>query len=110
MAKLTALPRFAQELLAACPRAGDGVHNWLFRAARALHPFFSDKRELALLLDKTVAGCGRDVPEQEIEDAIRNSAAVAWKPGQKQALLPARRGNPKWPDYDDDIFMLSLFS
>jgi hypothetical protein len=37
------LPRFAQDLLAGCPTAGAGVHNWLYRTARALHPYYADK-------------------------------------------------------------------
>jgi len=30
------LPAFVQDMLTACPRAGEGVHNWLFKVAR--HP------------------------------------------------------------------------
>lgn len=31
------LPPFLQDLLSAPPRAGEGVHNWLFSVARQLH-------------------------------------------------------------------------
>jgi hypothetical protein len=31
------LPPFLRDLLAAPPRAGEGVHPWLFRVARHLH-------------------------------------------------------------------------
>ena len=31
------LPPFLRELLAAPPRAGEGVHDWIFRVARQLH-------------------------------------------------------------------------
>lgn len=97
MAKLTALPRFARELLASCPDAGAGVHTWLFRAARVLHPFYSDKCELAHVLEAATAGCGREVPEQEIVDAVRNSAARAWKPGAKVGHAVAK--SSAWPRY-----------
>ena len=31
------LPAFVQDMLTARPRAGEGVHNWLFKVARQLH-------------------------------------------------------------------------
>jgi hypothetical protein len=31
------LPRFLKETLTAPPRAGEGVHNWLYCVARQLH-------------------------------------------------------------------------
>ena len=83
MAQLTQLPRFVLDLLAACPGAGAGVHQWLFRVARVLHPFYTDKHELAALIGSSAIGCGRDVTAGEIEAAIANSEACAWQPGQK---------------------------
>ncbi len=71
MAQLTQLPRFVLDLLAACPSAGAGVHNHLFRLARVLHPFYAYKAEMAALIAASVAGCGRDVPASEIEHAER---------------------------------------
>ena len=101
MAELKPLPQFARELLASCPSAGAGVHNWLFRTARVLHPFYADKQELALLLEAASAGCGRDVPEQEIIDAILNSAACAWKPGERRNPGIAKPAG--WPEYRRDL-------
>ena len=103
MAKLTRLPQFARELLASCPKAGGGVHNWLFRAARVLHHFYPNKRELALLLEKASANCGREVPEQEIIDAICNSASCAWNPGQPQTGTAGVVRTAAWPAYDRDL-------
>lgn len=94
---VNALPRFARELLASCPSTGGGVHNWLFRTARVLHPFFADKQELACVLENASANCGRNVPEPEIVDAVRNSAPCAWKPGERSQSSPA------WPEYDQDL-------
>ena len=90
MAQLTQLPRFVLDLLAACPAAGSGVHNHLFRLARVLHAFYPDKGEMAALIAASVAGCGRDVPASEIEEAIANSEACAWQPGQTSR--PVRLG------------------
>lgn len=77
------LPRFAHEMLSACPATGGGVHLWLFRMARVLHPFFEDKGRMADLLAQASAGCGREVPESEIHSAIANSQACAWQPRGK---------------------------
>ncbi len=91
----TRLPRFVRDLLAACPAAGAGVHNWLFRVARVLHPFYADKHELAALIDSAALGCGREIPASEIAAAIANSAACAWQPGQKTTHAPA--SGSRWP-------------
>ena len=56
------LPRFICDLLGACPAAGAGVHNWLFRCARVLHAFYPNRVELANLLAAAAAGCGRHIP------------------------------------------------
>lgn len=64
------LPRFVHDMLSACPAAGGGVHHWLFRTARVLHPFFEDKSRIAEMLAKAASGCGREVSESEILSAI----------------------------------------
>ena len=58
-----ALPRKVRELLASCPRAGGGVHNWLFRTAFKLHKRVSNQEELIELLAKAVSDCGRVVED-----------------------------------------------
>lgn len=77
------LPRFAHEMLSACPATGGGVHLWLFRVARVLHPFYADKGRMADLLAQASAGCGREVPQSEILAAVANSQACAWQPRGK---------------------------
>jgi hypothetical protein len=77
------LPRFAHKMLSDCPSAGGGVHRWLFRVARVLHPFCADKGQMADLLTQASSGCGREVPESEILAAIANSQACAWQPHGK---------------------------
>ena len=92
------LPRFLRGLLASCPPAGEGVHNWLFRTARYLHALFPDPEDIANLLEAASFNCGRRILRSEIEDAIRNSRAYAWVPGQAQsrcARIPA-----PWPSRD----------
>jgi len=102
MAELNRLPQFARKLLASCPTAGNGVHNWLFRAARVLHRYYPNKRELALLLEAASANCGREVPEREIIDAITNSESCAWNPGQKSSTTASAKAF-SWPRYNRDL-------
>jgi hypothetical protein len=94
-----ALPRFAKDFLASCPRTGSGVHNWLFRAARKLHPYYSDKEALEELLETAAYGCGREIPRREIRDAIANSEHCAYQTtNAHQARLTSQR---EWPDVDE---------
>jgi hypothetical protein len=72
------LPLFLRELLNASPRAGEGVHVWLFRVARQLHAHLPAS-EIVALLEKLVADCGRHVPRNEIVSAVQNSLPCAWQ-------------------------------
>jgi len=96
------LPRFALEMLAKCPRAGGGVHNWIFRVARALHWFYADKQEMAAVIARAAEGCGREVPLGEIEVAIMNSEASAWMPGGKKACTQSQSYRPPWPARNEE--------
>jgi hypothetical protein len=86
------LPPFLQNLIAAPPRAGEGVHDWLFRVARQLHAHLP-AGEIVNLLESRVQDCGRHVSRKEIEDAVKNSIPCAWQPSQHTTLKPAA----KWP-------------
>ncbi len=66
------LPAHLREMVASCPQSGDGVHRWLFHCARHLHHHLSPEN-IEHVLAEAVVGCGRDVPEREISDAVRNS-------------------------------------
>ena len=90
------LPRFILDLLAACPRAGEGVHLWLFKVARQLWPH-RERAEIIALLAATVADCGRHVPLSEIEAAVDKARDCAWRPGRNGFLnspAPVRA----WPE------------
>jgi hypothetical protein len=87
------LPMFVQEMLAAPPHAGEGVHDWLFRIGRQLHAHMP-ALEIVDLLENLVANCGRFVPRSEIVAAVQNSIPCAWQPGrQSQPIIAAQ----KWP-------------
>jgi hypothetical protein len=89
------LPQFAQDLLAAKPSRGGGLHNWLFCIARVLHGCRRQPDEIIELLYAITAG--EPVKPHEIEDAVENSKAVAWQPnGQTAAALR----QPTWPKLD----------
>ncbi len=87
------LPTFLQDLLARHPRAGEGVHDWLFRAARQLHAHLPAGQIVGLLLNR-VQGCGRHVSRKEIEDAVKNSIPCAWQPNGNAAPVQSAA---KWP-------------
>jgi hypothetical protein len=86
-------PPFLHELLASPPRAGEGVHVWLFRVARQLHAHLP-ACEIVGLLEAQVANCGRHVPRAEIVQAVQNALACAWQPSGKAGQAQAAS---KWP-------------
>jgi hypothetical protein len=88
------MPPFIDEMLAAPPRAGEGVHNYLFRVARQLHAHLPAV-EIVALLESRVQGCGRHVSRKEIEDAVKNALACAWQPSGNAA--PVQSVAHKWP-------------
>src|SRR5262245_15184300 len=86
------LPPFLQNLLASPPPAGQGVHNWLYRIARQLHPHMPEA-EIVNLLQTRVANCGRRVPRSEILDAVRNSRGLRRGRPERMHLDPKRLGH-----------------
>lgn len=92
------LPQFLQDLLATPPRAGQGIHNWLFRVARQLHAHLP-AGEIIRLLETKVANCGRHVPHSEIVSAVQNSLSCAWsRPGHQQSA-----SYRKWPSANKEL-------
>lgn len=81
------LPSFVLDLLGSPPQRGSGLHNWLFRVARVLHPY----REYHEIMETLKAVTwGQPVQEREIEEAVRDSAKVAWHPGVTTYPQPSR--------------------
>jgi hypothetical protein len=90
-------PPFLRDLLASPPRAGEGVHDWIFRVARQLHAHLPAV-EIVALLETRVANCGRPVSRHEIISAVQNSLASAWQPGQRTTAAPTA----KWPSVNKE--------
>ena len=88
------LPQWAADILATPPRSGEGFHNWLFRAARALWKCGRDEHDIRAYLASAAETCGRRVAGGEIDDAVRNSRADGFQPSS--AL---RR---PWPSVNDE--------
>lgn len=93
------LPVFIKDLLASVPRAGEGVHIFLFRTARVLHPY-RDEHDIAALLKASVVGCGRHVSDTEIWNAIKDSKSCAWNPDSPQLTFHAEA---KWPEVNREL-------
>lgn len=88
------LPQFLQNMLAAPPPAGSGVHKWMFCVARQLHCHMP-ATEIIALLERAVAQCGRPVPRREIVAAVTDSIPVAYQPNRDSDPLPT--APKKWP-------------
>ncbi len=95
------LPTFLRFLIATCPPAGSGVHQWLFKVGRHLHHHLPES-DIIRILQISVEGCGRVVPLHEIQDAVRNSKAVAWAPSGKDAGS-SRQLCHRWPAINEDL-------
>jgi len=78
------LPVWCIDIIANPPQSGEGFHNWLFCAARALWKCGRDEPDIVALLESAAATCGRYVPQREIENAVRNSQASAFQPASLQ--------------------------
>jgi hypothetical protein len=85
-------------MLAAPPRAGEGVHGWLYRVARQLHAHLPAV-EIIALLESRLQGCGRPVSRKEITDAVQNSLACAWQPNA--SAMPVQSVS-KWPKVNQE--------
>ena len=92
------MPPFLQNLITSPPRAGEGVHQWLFRVARQLHAHLP-AAEIVRLLEIQVANCGRNVPRSEIVAAIQNALPCAWQPTGKTAPVQTVS---KWPGLNQE--------
>jgi len=78
------LPRWCADIISNPPRSGEGFHNWLFRAARALWKCGRDANDIREILKNAAATCGRRVAAQEIAHAVRNSQASAYATASAQ--------------------------
>jgi len=87
------LPQFLRELIDSPPKAGQGVHDWLFRVARNLHAHMPAP-EIVRLLESRAANCGRHVARSEIVSAVQNSLACAWQSANGGAPV---KPSGKWP-------------
>ena len=94
IASETKLPADMLAFLKTCPKAGSGVHRWLFIAALRLHKLNRQEPEIAGLLEAATTHCGRFVKAQEIRNAITNSKR-ALSVGGNESSAPSRA--PRWP-------------
>lgn len=90
------LPPDILALIGVPPRAGAGLHHWIFLAALKLRRRFSPDA-IFKILRRAVTNCGRHVPDTEIHDAVKNSASVKL---EKTAATNPERNGKAWPDVD----------
>ena len=92
---MTTLPQWAGDILATPPRAGEGFHTWLFRAALALWKCNRTEHDIRAILENAASTCERRVTAREIEDAINDSRTGAFQPGNF--------AQPRWPALDPEL-------
>lgn len=99
------LPKWLAAKVTTPPKAGSGVHQWLFTMSLQMHGHLSAD-EIAKVLAAAVARCGRPVDSREILDAVNASAELKKKPvrlsksGEKvhhTASIRPSGSKPKWP-------------
>jgi len=93
------LPQWAADTVSTPPQSGEGFHNWLFLAARALWKCGRDESDIRAYLENAAANCGRHVTREEIADAVTNSKVAAWQPGQRGNATGCQPHRQK-PDFD----------
>jgi hypothetical protein len=84
---LSDLPKKVRDRVKACPKSGQGVHQWLFGAALSLTSYFDDA-QIIEVLEAYVSCRGR---EQEIEKAVSSARRIAKGEGvsEPRSLWPA---------------------
>src|SRR5215831_10813060 len=87
---LAQLPFWLRELLDSCPAAGDGVHFWIFRAARHLLAHFDERSTYEIIRAKAF-NCGRPIGklEREIIVQIKGALLHRWQPRDREAFAKA---------------------
>jgi len=86
------LPHRLQAKLRNCPKAGGGVHSWIFKSALELTKCTNQNTAFELIRSSS-DGCERFVPDREIWDAINNAA---------NNKLGAGLATPKWPEINHE--------
>ena len=77
---IATLPQWCVDIVSNPPRSGEGFHNWLFCAARALWKCGRSEYDIRAILENAASTCGRYVPEREISETVRNSQVSAFQP------------------------------
>ena len=72
------MPTWLLEKLRTPPKAGAGIHGWLFSTARQLHAHMTPQQAVEALRIATMR-CTRAVSVREITDAVTNSQSCAWE-------------------------------
>ena len=79
IAEVKNLPRWCIDIISNPPRSGEGFHNWLFRAARALWKCGRTENDIRSFLENAAVGCGRHISDREIDQALKNSQRDAYQ-------------------------------
>ncbi len=94
------------KVLKSCPKAGQGVHFWLMKAAVALNGYVPEE-VAAFLMEKYSANCGRPVPDIEIWQAIEGARQYCANKNAKHGSTGKSSNDhtppPKWPARNQEL-------
>ncbi len=86
------LPHRLEAKLSNCPKAGGGVHKWIFNSARELAKY-TDQNTAFDLIRSYSESCERAVPDREIREAISTASLSKRKRTTK---------SPNWPSKNEE--------
>jgi hypothetical protein len=90
------LPHRLEAKLRNCPKAGGGVHKWIFISALELAKY-TDQNTAFDLIRSYSESCERAVPDREIREAISTASSTAPLSKRKQTTK-----SPNWPSKNEE--------
>jgi hypothetical protein len=85
-----------------CPDSGNGVHLWFLSEANRCRNHGLKPTETEQVLTMGSANCGRDVPQREIDDALRKAYQKPAASSRRNAPGASCRRNAPAASYDRD--------
>ena len=83
-------------------KTGAGIHNQIFRTARAMCRNLSDD-EIFMEIKAATSNCGRWVPDTEITKAINSAKRTMHRPGVNYTPTQLQQPTPpKWPTINEE--------
>ena len=93
-----ALPTELRIRIGSPPKAGAGVHQWIFKAAGLMREKYNSSQTFRIIRE-CLSNCERCVPDREIEEAIRKTGNG--KVSGNGVFQSATSSDSRWPSRDE---------